>query len=205
MHTPLQDYSIELNYKLTIKCLAIISKCITEDYPLNREISNHEVFLTRLSKTSFKKLSSNIKKAIKLLSKVDKVEPTKKDFKYLAKKIKECHEQLTAHNLEDYKNCDYTWKYASTALHYLLDSIHHILVRFTLSNPQAIYTCKWCQRRIPISWKKLFSSIVFDEIPRAYLYLSLAQSEKQNVNYSEEEIITQATENIKSLFKDCVL
>jgi len=208
--TRLANWPIDEAYYSTIELLSAFSSCLLDDYKIDDQNTNSDVFYVRLSKTKTKKLKSDIKNALKFLKKF----PTKDDvphrsvFKKWANKIDTWHKTLTSYHLEDYNNESHSWKYLGTSLHYLLDALYHLFFKFynIKTSPHIKHTCKWCGKKIPKSWRLLLSQVIFDYIPLIYLYSSFAQAELSlENNYKPERVVEESFKNVSALSRTILL
>lgn len=209
MDTQLADWPIDAAYNTTIELLSAFSFCLFDDYKIDDQHTNLDVFYVRLSKTKTKKLKSDIRSAIKFLKMLPtKDTPDKAVFKKWAAKIDNWHKTLTSYHLEDYNNESHSWKYLGTSLHYLLDALYHLFLKFynMKSSPNIKHTCKWCSNKIPVSWKLLLSQVIFDYIPLIYLYSCFAQTEMSvGDDYKPERVVEESFKNVLTLSRTILL
>ena len=207
--THLAGWTIDVAYNTTIKLLSAFTSCLFDDYKIDDQNTNLDVFYVRLSKTKTKKLKADILNSIKFLRTLPaKDTPKKSVFKKWADKIDSWHKILTSYHLEDYNNECHSWKYLGTSLHYLLDALYHLFFKFykLKGSPHINHTCKWCGKKIPASWKLLLSQTIFDHVPLIYLYSCFAQAEMSaGDDYEPTRVVEESFKNVSTLSRTILL
>jgi len=205
METRLAPLPLDASYGVSVDMLSSYASYFFDDYQISDKRTNYDVFCVRLSKTRVKKLRGDVRRALKFLKSLPDVEaPSFLSFKTWAKKFDSWHKILAAYHVDDYKSDNFTWKYLGTGLHYFIDALYHIFLRFTKVKKPSQTKCKWCGESILISWDALLSQIVFDQLPMAYLYLSFAQAEIDE-SFSLKEVIEDSFKNVAVLGRSVLL
>jgi len=169
-------------FKATVRMLLAASLALVDDYPLE-EGSNYKLLINYMSKTQLNKLRADIKRAVKFLLTLDSEKPpSSRELRNWAVLFDDWNAKLTQYHIEHH---NHQWIYYATALHYMLDSYHHIFKRFLVSDSAISCSCNWCKLDLVTPWTSILENVLMNHVPNMYLYTAMAQAANADVDLSE--------------------